>query len=354
MSPSSTPEDKTERRMSPAVVAFSTLLAISAAICLMPMWSSMLLAAWFAILGRPLTHRFARRLGGRESAAGALLTIALLLLLITPIAIAILSMYSSAVDLMHRASGATGVREMLKDLVSGGSESGVERPSPVSTTAQLTELAKQYGGRAWTVFGRVAGATASALLGLFVFLYATFVFLVDGEKIDAWLEAHVPLPPRIYRRFANAFAETGRGMLIGNGLTALAQGIVATIAYFALGVPRAILLGMLTMIAALIPSVGTALVWVPVAAGLALTGRTTPALIMAVLGVAVIGSIDNIVRPIFSRFGQLRMPAFLILVSIFGGVAVFGMWGLLLGPLCVRMTIEAAEVLREQRGLDTI
>jgi predicted PurR-regulated permease PerM len=138
-------------------------------------------------------------------------------------------------------------------------------------------------------------------------------------------------------------------MLIGNGLTALSQGIVATIAYFALGVPRALLLGMLTMLAALIPSIGTALVWAPVAAGLALTGRTTAAVIMAAIGVAVIGSIDNIVRPIFSRFGQLRMPAFLILVSIFGGVAVFGMWGLLLGPLCVRLAIEAAEVLREQR-----
>jgi len=337
-------------RTSPAVIAFSSLVALGAALCLMPMWSSLLLAAWFAILGRPMAARVAKLLGGRRSTASALLTIALLILLIAPIAIGLLSLYGSAIDLLHRVTGAGGVRDMLKGLVSGGTDSGAERPEPISSTAQLAELARQYGGRAWTVMGRVAGATVTALLGLFVFLYATFVFLVDGEKIDSWLEAHTPLPPQIYRRFADAFAETGRGLLIGNGLTALTQAVVATIAFFALGVPRALLLGMFTMIAALIPSVGTALVWAPVAAGLALTGRTTHALIMAAIGLFVIGTIDNVVRPIFSRFGQLRMPAFLILVSIFGGVAVFGMWGLLLGPLLVRLTIEAAEVLREQRA----
>lgn len=335
--------------MSSAVVAFSLLVTAGAAVCLMPMWSALLLAAWFALLGRPLSDRFAARLGGRRSAAGGLLTLALLLLLVAPFAVAVLSLYGSAVDLLHRVSAAGGVREMLQGLVSGGNDAGVEKPSPVSSTAQLTELARQYGAGAWNVFGKIAGATATALLGLFVFLYATFVFLVDGERIDAWLEAHAPLPSGVYRRFAGAFAETGRGLLIGNGLTALTQAAVATIAYFALGVPRALLLGLLTMIAALIPSIGTALVWVPVAAGLALTGRTTNGIIMAAIGILVIGTIDNVVRPIFSRFGQLRMPAFLILISIFGGVTMFGMWGLLLGPLFVRLTLEAAAVLREQR-----
>jgi predicted PurR-regulated permease PerM len=183
--------------MSPGVVGFSLVLAVAAAACLMPLWSSLLLAAWFAILGRPLERRVSARLGGRRSAAGALLTIALLLLLVAPFVLAVLSLYSGALDLVHRASGAGGLREMLQDLVSGGNESGASRPTPLSTTAQLTELAKQYGGRAWTVLGRVAGATATALLGLFVFLYATFVFLVDGDEIDAWLEAHAPMTPGI-------------------------------------------------------------------------------------------------------------------------------------------------------------
>jgi predicted PurR-regulated permease PerM len=334
---------------SAGVVAFSAIVAVGAAACLMPMWSSLLLAAWFAMLGRPLSHRIAKRLGGRRSAASGLLTLALLLLLVAPFAMAVLALYGSAVDLLHRVAGARGIRDVLQGLVSGGNESGAQKPSPVTSTTQLTELARQYGARAWNVFGKIAGATATALLGVFIFLYATFVFLVDGERIDEWLETHAPLPSGVYRRFAGAFAETGRGLLIGNGLTALTQATVATIAYFALGVPRALLLGLLTMIAALIPSVGTALVWVPVAAGLALTGRTTQALIMAAIGIVVIGTIDNVVRPVFSRFGQLHMPAFLILVSIFGGVAIFGMWGLLLGPLFVRLTLEAAEVLREQR-----
>ncbi|MGZ5970726.1 MAG: AI-2E family transporter, partial [Polyangiales bacterium] len=103
-------------------------------------------------------------------------------------------------------------------------------------------------------------------------------------------------------------------------------------------------------LAALIPSVGTGLVWVPVAIGLALSGRTTAAIAMGAIGVLVIGTVDNIVRPSFSRYGQLRLPTFLILVAILGGFAIFGPWGLILGPLSIRMAMEALSLLRESRA----
>jgi predicted PurR-regulated permease PerM len=86
-----------------------------------------------------------------------------------------------------------------------------------------------------------------------------------------------------------------------------------------------------------------------VAAGLALTGKTTSAIILVVVGVAVISTIDNLARPIFSRYGKLEMPAFLILIAVFGGLAIFGTWGLFFGPLAVRMAMEALSIGREQR-----
>jgi predicted PurR-regulated permease PerM len=85
---------------------------------------------------------------------------------------------------------------------------------------------------------------------------------------------------------------------------------------------------------------------VPVAAGLALSGRTTAAIVMAAIGVLVIGTVDNVVRPVFSRFGQLRLPTFAILIAILGGFAVFGTWGILLGPLFVRLAVEALDIYR--------
>jgi predicted PurR-regulated permease PerM len=185
-----------------------------------------------------------------------------------------------------------------------------------------------------------------------IFVVSAYTFLVDGPRGNAWLEAHAPIKPLHFRRLASAFTETGRGLLIGMGLMGLAQAVIATIAYFALGVPRALVLGLLTLFASLIPSIGTALIWAPIAAGLALTNRTGPAVVLTVIGAMVIGSVDNFMRPIFARFGALKMPSYVLLISIFGGLAVFGGWGLILRPLIVRLTLEALAISRDDNDED--
>ncbi|MBW3550984.1 MAG: AI-2E family transporter, partial [Proteobacteria bacterium] len=87
--------------------------------------------------------------------------------------------------------------------------------------------------------------------------------------------------------------------------------------------------------------IGTAIVWIPVAAGLALTGRPSAALSLAVVGVAVIGTVDNVARPWLAHRGKLQLPTWVVLVSMFGGIELIGAWGLLLGPLLVRLAKEA-------------
>ena len=106
---------------------------------------------------------------------------------------------------------------------------------------------------------------------------------------------------------------------------------------------------MLTCIASLIPSVGTALVWVPIAIGLALAGKTGAAVVMAAVGMIVIGTVDNVMRPVFARYGKLELSTFVLLTSIFGGLAIFGTWGLLLGPLSARLAKEALMMARIDR-----
>ena len=87
--------------------------------------------------------------------------------------------------------------------------------------------------------------------------------------------------------------------------------------------------------------------WGPITIGLFLTGNTGKALILAAVGIGVIGTVDNFLRPVFAKFGSLRMPMFLLFVSLFGGVAVFGAWGVILGPLIVRLLLEALDLRRE-------
>jgi predicted PurR-regulated permease PerM len=326
-------------------------LVVAAAATFLPLWAPLVLAAWTAVMARPLLKKTARLTGGRHRAAGALVVL-LVALLFAPIVGVVISLSRGAIDLGQSIAKSHGAKNALIAVVSGGSgeqPSGGDAATLLHSPQKLIALAQEHGGQAMTILGGLAGAATEVLLGLFVFIYAVYVFLVDGPAMYDWAEKHAPLEIEHTRRLAAAFNETGRGLLVGVGLTGLAQGLVATITYVALGVPRALVLGLLTCIASLIPSVGTALVWVPIAVGLALAGQTVSALIMAGVGILVIGTVDNVMRPVFARFGKLELSTFVLLTSIFGGLGIFGTWGLLLGPLFARLAKEALVMARHDR-----
>lgn len=326
----------------------AVLVALAGIAVFLPLWISLVLAAWAASMARPLLERISSATGGRKRAAGVLVA-ALVLTIALPLATAVISLSRGVVSLARGLMGSSGARGALVSLVSGGDGEGAATLDVLRHPGKVIGLVQEHGAQAFDIVGGIAGAATDALVGLFVFLYAVFVFLVDGPAYYAWIEEHAPIGREATRRFASAFKETGRGLFVGIGLTGLAQGAVATAAYFALGVPRALVLGMLTCLASVIPSVGTALVWVPVAAGLAFSGKTGSAAILVGVGVAIIGSIDNVLRPMFARFGRLELPSFVLLTSIFGGLAVFGTWGFVLGPLLARLAKEALVLAREDR-----
>ena len=148
-------------------------------------------------------------------------------------------------------------------------------------------------------------------------------------------------------RMRSAFLETGRGLMIGVGLTCAVQGLVAAIAYLCLQIPRWYALGVLTGLCSLIPILGTAIVWIPITIGLFIQQAHLKAVIMIAVGIFAIGSVDNLLRPVFSRVGSLQMSTLLLLLTIFGGLELLGAWGALLGPLIVRLASEAIVLVRE-------
>jgi len=330
--------------------AVTLALVLAAGATFLPLWAPLVVAAWVAALARPLVPRVAKATGGRHRGAGALVA-ALLVLIVVPLVVAATSLWQGATDLVRGVLRSDGARNALVAIVSGG------RPGPgapdldlLRSPGRIIDLLREHGTQAAQIVGGIAGAATGAIIGFFLFVYAVYVFLVDGPARYAWLEEHAPFDAAHTRRLAAAFLETGRGLFIGVGLTGLTQGFIATIAYVALGVPRALVLGLLTCVASLIPSVGTGLVWVPVAVGLALAGKVASAVILAGVGLFVISTIDNIVRPVFARLGKLELSTFVLLTSIFGGLAAFGAGGLVLGPLFVRLAKEALIIARQDRS----
>lgn len=219
-----------------------------------------------------------------------------------------------------------------------------KNPNP---DASIGELLLMQGDRAIGIARTIVSETAQIIIGLVILLAGIYAILIDGKSWYRWADEHAPIGSRALHRMSDAFTETGRGLAFGMVGAGLLQALAATAAYVLLQVPQALPLGLLTLMFSIVPLVGTALVWVPVAAGLAMTGRMGAAIGLAVFGVLVIGSIDNLARPWLARRGKLQLPTFLVLVSMFGAVEVFGGWGIIYGPLLLRLAKEALEVRRE-------
>lgn len=325
-----------------------TLVLCAAALWLCwPLWPALVLAAWTASLLRPLTDRLERRFQGRRQAAAVLVSLVAVAIAL-PVVLLVVGVVVGARDLVESLAASESAKVLLEQVATGSGEDGsLAMPR---TLGDVVRLAQQYGSEAFAVLSQLAGAAAKALIMLVVYFAGVFAFMRDGRAQWQWVERHAPLHAGQLNRFAAAFDETGRGLLIGVGLTCAAQGLVAMLAYLALGVPQAWVLGPLTGIAAIVPVVGVATIWAPVAVGLALGGHPIKAVILAAVGLGIVGTIDNVLRPVFSRFGALQMPVLVLFVSAFGGLLVLGAWGAILGPLIVRLTIEALRMERLDDG----
>ena len=327
-------------RARPALVTALLLFAVAATLTFWPYVAPLVLALWAAHLARPLFVRLRGWLHGRERAAG-LLTGLFVLVVTAPIAIAIAALVPAGKSLLTQLRGASGGKGVLEALVSNGASGGGGQG--------VVAVAKEYGASASKVLLVLGNATVETILGAFVFFAVFHALLVEGPRWWGWCREHAPLGGATLDRLAEAFHQSGRGLIVGTGLTALVQGVLATILYAAFGVPRALLLGLLSVIGALIPMTGPMIVWVPVALGLAATGHVGKAIALAVLCAGVVGTIDNVLRPWLSRRFAIGLPTAIVLVAMLGGIVVFGGWGLLLGPLFVRLASETLEICREQR-----
>ena len=328
------------------------LTSAAAALTLVPFWAPLLVASWVAMVFRPFHDKLVTRVGGSGRAAGVV-TVLMVLAALTPFAIIGLSFFGAAADLLEKLQKSGGVREALHTLVTTEpalSSAQLDTDRFQLSAQQVMEFAQRHGGGALNAASRIFGAATEATIGLFIFVYGFYTFLVDGRRANEWLLAHSPLERWHTQRLSQAYAETGRGLLIGVGLTALCQGVVATVGYIIIDVPQALVLGLVTTFAALIPSVGTGLVWAPLAVGLAIAGHMGQAAAVVGLGCAV-SVADNFVRPWLSRFARLDLNAFVLFIAMLGGIAMFGTWGLLVGPLFVRLCVEALRLGSERREL---
>ncbi len=180
--------------------------------------------------------------------------------------------------------------------------------------------------------------TFKLLLNICLMLYLTFFLLRDGKYLLELFIRALPLGDARERLLFAKLGEVTRATIKGNLVIALVQGSLGGLIFWILGIPGALLWGVVMAVLSLIPAVGPAIVWVPVSIYLFATGDNVKAIILIAFGMGVIGLIDNILRPILVG-RDTKLPDYIVLLSTLGGLVLFGINGFVIGPLVAALFI---------------
>ncbi|MDP3982063.1 MAG: AI-2E family transporter [bacterium] len=307
-----------------------------------PFLTPLIVAAMFAFLFQPIYGKLLRFTHGRPSLAAFFTTIVAIILIVLPIAFLGTLILKESTGLYQTLAG-----ENRNNLVVPVERVLDQARSilPISETFELNigEYVKQGLEVLMEHLGEIFSSFAKMILNVFVFLTAFYFFLKDGGKLKDYLVALSPLDDKddelIVKRLQSAVSATVKGNLA----ISLVQGALTGIGFAIFGVPNAVLWGSVTAITALVPGVGTALVIVPAIVFLFLTGNAFGGVGLLVWGLTAVGLVDNFLGPkLVGRGMQLHPLA--VFLAVFGGLALFGPLGFLLGPLAVSVCLALIDI----------
>jgi predicted PurR-regulated permease PerM len=199
------------------------------------------------------------------------------------------------------------------------------------------------------------GASALGLIGtatrlgiqLTIAFFGLYYLLIQPEVAWRQVQPYIPFSRRNAEILRQRFRDVTISTLVGTGLTAAVQGFLVGLAFWAAGMPNALFWGVVTVVLAILPVVGSGLVWGPGVLSLALEGNYGWAIALALWGVIVVGNVDNVIRPyVFRRWA--RIHPFITIIGAFAGIQYFGLLGLLIGPLAISYFFELIRMYRAE------
>ena len=209
--------------------------------------------------------------------------------------------------------------------------------------AELTEKLDDFLITAIKIFyesiSKISANIINFFISLFIFIYLTFFFLRDGEKILQTCMDSFPMNNDDEIYLLNEFRKTTRATIKGTVTVALAQGFLGYLTLLLLGIEGALIWGAVMALLSIVPAVGTIIVWLPIALVLFANGAIMDAILLIFSGIFIIGMIDNILRPILIS-KETKIPDYLILLTTIGGISIFGITGFILGPIIASLFIS--------------
>ena len=314
------------------------------ALVVRPLATALFMATVLAVVLWPVYRKLAARLGNRPRVSASLVVLGVVLLLVAPVAALSAFVVKEGseglkfVATMLRSEGMTGLVEKLPGPLEEWAAEGLarvpERWEPRGLDRRAAEEVKVEGAQTAAAVGVAARATGSLIFQTVMMLIAFYFLLLHGDELVAWLDGVLPLPHRQTRELLIEFKTVSYAVVVSTVVTAAVQTVAALVGFYIARVPYPLFFASVTFFVAFIPAIGAASICLLAALILFTTDHPYMALFLGIWGLAVVGLVDNLVKPLLLRSG-MKMSGALVFFALIGGLATFGTAGLLIGPLAV-------------------
>jgi predicted PurR-regulated permease PerM len=313
------------------------LISLLFALVLRPFWSAIFWAMVVTVLFAPMQIRLLPRLGHRRTLTALITLLTLSVIVIIPV-LALLSAFIQQGAAFYAMIESRQIEpaQFIDQVVNAVPFV----PALMERTGVDTDSIRAYLASSATGISEIIAQQALAIgrntvnftVKLVLMLYLTFFLLRDGDRLLALMDAAVPLSETRKQLLFRKFVEVTRATVKGNLLVAMVQGALGGLIFWLLDIPAPILWAVVMAFLSMIPAVGAALVWAPVALYLYATGAWFDASVLVAYGALIIGLADNVLRPILVG-RDTKLPDYIVLFSTMGGIALLGINGFVIGPL---------------------
>jgi predicted PurR-regulated permease PerM len=349
-----------DRNLFTTLCLFALLLALIAltGTIVAPLLPALGWAMIIAVITFPLFRHLRSALDGRDMLSAGCMTALIVVALILPIIAVIITLTHEA-TLAYRflePLGAEGIRKLFAPLSSLPLVQGLMKRLqpllanlPLDLETSLVPAAKQLAGVLLGYSTTVLKNTIALLFQLFFMTITLFFCYRDGERLLQKVWGMFPAAPETRELVEQTVSRVLNAVVFGIFLTCVVQGILGGLAFWVAGLPSPLLFGALMIATAFIPVVGTALVWLPGGLYLLAQGETAAGIGVLIWGALVVGSIDNLIRPLFIS-GKAQLPILMIAVGALGGLLAFGLIGIVLGPLALALPLALLETVNTSQN----
>ena len=321
-----------------------------------PFFGAVFWAMVLALMFMPVHRRLCARLRGRDTLAALGTLLFCMVIVVVPMIFVVGAMVDEATSFTQRLrTGEFNPRtyfEQIQNALPGWLRDLLGRFGLFNAQDVVDKLtaAVVQGGQALTTRALAIGQnTLMLLVNLGIMLYLLFFFLRDGRDLAQTIRRAVPMQRQHTDFLLSKFATVVRATVKGTVVVALVQGMLGGVAFAFLGIHGAVLWGVVMSVLSLLPAVGAALVWAPVAIYLIATGSMIEGLGLAAWGAGVMGMVDNLLRPILVG-KETKLPDYLVLLSTIGGLSIFGVNGFLIGPAIAALFVATWALFSHEEG----